>query len=172
MPTPRLLRAKSEARGSIRFFDMPMDTQLRDKRALQQDLRKAVEHDELELHYQPQANIDGTITGFEALARWHHPRRGLVPPTDFIPLAEESGIIGALGEWVLRTACREAASWPQPLYDRRQSVAGAVPARRSAEPGASDFAGDRSAAVAAGTGNHRRRADRRLHPRGRAFCAG
>jgi diguanylate cyclase (GGDEF)-like protein/PAS domain S-box-containing protein len=110
-----LLRAKLEARGSIRFFDLPMDTQLRDGRALQQDLRKAVEHDELELHYQPQARIDGAITGFEALARWHHPRRGLVPPSDFIPLAEESGVIGALGEWVLRTACREAASWPQPL---------------------------------------------------------
>jgi diguanylate cyclase (GGDEF)-like protein/PAS domain S-box-containing protein len=110
-----LFRAKSEARGSIRFYDMSMDTQLRDKRALQQDLRKAIERNELELYYQPQARIDGAITGFEALARWHHPRRGLVPPTDFIPLAEESGIIGALGEWVLRTACREAASWPQPL---------------------------------------------------------
>jgi diguanylate cyclase (GGDEF)-like protein/PAS domain S-box-containing protein len=110
-----LFRAKSEARGSIRFYDMSMDTQLRDKRALQQDLRKAIERNELELYYQPQAKVDGTVTGFEALARWHHPRRGLVPPTDFIPLAEESGIIGALGEWVLRTACREAASWPQPL---------------------------------------------------------
>jgi len=111
-----LSRAKSEARGSIRFFDMSMDTKLRDKRALQQDLRKAVENNELELHYQPQAVIDGTITGFEALARWHHPQRGLVPPCDFIPLAEECGIIGALGEWVLRTACREAASWPRPLH--------------------------------------------------------
>jgi diguanylate cyclase (GGDEF)-like protein/PAS domain S-box-containing protein len=110
-----LFRAKSEARGSIRFYDMSMDTQLRDRRALQQDLRKAIENDELELYYQPQAGIDGAITGFEALARWHHPRRGLVPPADFIPLAEESGIIGVLGEWVLRTACREAASWPRPL---------------------------------------------------------
>jgi diguanylate cyclase (GGDEF)-like protein/PAS domain S-box-containing protein len=111
-----LSRAKSEARGSIRFFEMAMDAQLRDKRALQQDLRKAIERNELELHYQPQASIDGTVTGFEALARWHHPRRGLVPPGDFIPLAEESGIIGALGEWVLRTACLEAASWPKPLH--------------------------------------------------------
>ena len=111
-----LSRAKSEARGSIRFFELSMDTQLRERRALQQDLRKAVAQEELELHYQPQACIDGTITGFEALARWHHPRRGLVPPGDFIPLAEESGIIGVFGAWVLRTACREAASWPRPLH--------------------------------------------------------
>jgi diguanylate cyclase (GGDEF)-like protein/PAS domain S-box-containing protein len=110
-----LFRAKSEARGSIRFFEMSMDKQLREKRALQQDLRTAVMHDELALHYQPQARIDGEITGFEALARWNHPRHGLVPPSTFIPLAEENGIIGALGEWVLRSACREAASWPRPL---------------------------------------------------------
>jgi diguanylate cyclase (GGDEF)-like protein/PAS domain S-box-containing protein len=111
-----LFRAKSEARGSIRFFEIDMDKQLREKRVLQQDLRKAVEQNELSLHYMPQARIDGQITGFEALARWHHPRHGLVPPDVFIPLAEESGIIGALGEWVLRAACREAASWPNKLH--------------------------------------------------------
>jgi diguanylate cyclase (GGDEF)-like protein/PAS domain S-box-containing protein len=111
-----LFRAKSEARGSIRFFEIDMDKQLREKRALQQDLRKAVEQNELVLHYMPQARIDGQITGFEALARWHHPRHGLVPPDVFIPLAEESGIIGALGEWVLRAACVEAVSWPNKLH--------------------------------------------------------
>lgn len=110
-----LFRAKTEARGSIRFFEMSMDKQLREKRALQQDLRTAIMHDELELHYQPQAHINGEVTGFEALVRWHHPRHGLVPPSTFIPLAEENGVIVELGEWVLRTACREAASWPQPL---------------------------------------------------------
>jgi len=110
-----LFRAKSEARGSIRFFEMSMDKQLRDKRALQQDLRTAVMRDEIELHYQPQALISGKITGFEALVRWHHPRQGLVSPATFIPLAEESGIIVELGEWILRAACREAASWPRPL---------------------------------------------------------
>jgi diguanylate cyclase (GGDEF)-like protein/PAS domain S-box-containing protein len=111
-----LFRAKTEARGSIRFFEIDMDKQLREKRVLQQDLRRAVEQNELSLHYMPQASIDGKITGFEALARWHHPRHGLVPPDVFIPLAEESGIIGALGEWVLRTACGEAASWPNKLH--------------------------------------------------------
>ncbi len=110
-----LFRAKSEARGSIRFFEMSMDQQLREKRALQQDLRNAIARDELELHYQPQAHIGGEITGFEALVRWHHPRFGLVAPGTFIPLAEETGIIVSLGEWILRTACREAASWPRPL---------------------------------------------------------
>jgi len=110
-----LFRAKTEARGSIRFFEMSMDKQLRETRALQQDLRTAILHDELELHYQPQAHIEGEVTGFEALVRWHHPRYGLVPPSTFIPLAEENGVIVELGEWVLRTACREAASWPRPL---------------------------------------------------------
>jgi diguanylate cyclase (GGDEF)-like protein/PAS domain S-box-containing protein len=111
-----LYRAKSEARGSIRFFEMAMDKQLRDKRALQQDLRTATQRDEIALHYQPQALIGGEVTGFEALVRWHHPRHGLVSPATFIPLAEESGLIVELGEWILRTACREAASWPRPLH--------------------------------------------------------
>jgi diguanylate cyclase (GGDEF)-like protein/PAS domain S-box-containing protein len=111
-----LFRAKAEMRGSIRFFEMSMDKQLRERRALQQDLRSASAHDELALHYQPQAHIDGEVTGFEALVRWHHPRHGLVPPDTFIPLAEESGLIVSMGEWILRTACREAASWPLPLH--------------------------------------------------------
>ena len=110
-----LFRAKSEMRRSIRFFEISMDKQLRERRALQQDLRLAILRDEVELHYQPQAHIEGDITGFEALARWNHPRHGLVPPSTFIPLAEESGFILELGEWILRTACREAASWPRPL---------------------------------------------------------
>jgi len=110
-----LHRAKGEARGSIRFFEVSMDKQLREQRMLQQDLRTAIMKDELELYYQPQAKIDGGIIGFEALVRWHHPRLGLVPPAKFIPLAEESGIIVSLGQWILRTACREAASWPHPL---------------------------------------------------------
>jgi len=110
-----LVRAKSDRRGSIRFFEQSMDRQLREKRALQQDLRTALARDEFALHYQPQANIDGEVNGFEALVRWHHPRYGMIAPNTFIPLAEESGIIIELGEWILRAACREAASWPRPL---------------------------------------------------------
>ena len=106
-----LYRAKVEARGSIRFFESNMDKRLRERRALQHDLRSAITRKELSLYYQPQALMSGEITGFEALLRWNHPKRGLVPPGEFIPLAEESGLIVALGEWVLREACREAATW-------------------------------------------------------------
>jgi diguanylate cyclase (GGDEF)-like protein/PAS domain S-box-containing protein len=110
-----LYRAKAEGRGSIRFFAAEMDERLRERRALQHELRSAVDHGELALHYQPQAAIGGEILGFEALVRWHHPTRGLIQPNAFIPLAEESGLIVSLGEWILREACREAATWPRPL---------------------------------------------------------
>jgi diguanylate cyclase (GGDEF)-like protein/PAS domain S-box-containing protein len=110
-----LYRAKSEGRGTIRRFEADMDKRLRERRALQHDLRSAVENGELVVHYQPQALIGGEIIGFEALVRWHHPSHGTVPPDTFIPLAEESGLIMAIGEWVLREACREAASWPREL---------------------------------------------------------
>jgi diguanylate cyclase (GGDEF)-like protein/PAS domain S-box-containing protein len=110
-----LYRAKTSARGSIRFFEQDMDERLRAKRALQHDLRLAVEGKEMQIHYQPQAGIDGEILGFEALLRWRHKSGEQIPPCTFIPLAEESGLIISLGEWVLRQACREAASWPKPL---------------------------------------------------------
>ena len=110
-----LYRAKADARGAIRFFEPDMDKRLREKRALQHDLRSAIGHGEIALHYQPQALIGGKITGFEALVRWHHPNLGMIPPGTFIPLAEESGLIISLGEWILREACREAASWKTPL---------------------------------------------------------
>jgi diguanylate cyclase (GGDEF)-like protein len=110
-----LYRAKAEGRGTIRFFEREMDKRLRDRRALQNDLRSAIARNEIEVHYQPQARIDGEITGFEALVRWHHPVRGTIPPNTFIPLAEESGLIIPMGEWILREACREAASWPRKL---------------------------------------------------------
>ncbi len=113
-------RAKAKARGSIVVFEPQMDHLIRDRRALHQDLASAIRNGELTLHYQPQAKTalklaDAEITGFEALARWCHPTRGYVSPGDFIPLAEESGLIVEMGEWILRQTCREAASWPNPL---------------------------------------------------------
>ena len=88
---------------------------LRERRVLQQELRSAFERNELFLNYQPQAKIGGEIVGFEALLRWHSASRGVILPSTFIPLAEESGLIIPMGEWILREACREAASWPKPL---------------------------------------------------------
>ncbi len=110
-----LYRAKTEERGSIRFFAPDMDKRLRERRSLQHDLRSALPRGELVLFYQPQSSIAGEITGFEALVRWQHPTRGMVPPGEFVPLAEESALIIPIGEWILREACREAASWPLPL---------------------------------------------------------
>ena len=110
-----LYRAKREGRGRVCFFETEMDRELRDRRLLQHDLRQAMEQNQLLVYFQPQARIDGEIIGFEALVRWNHPTRGFVPPDQFIPLAEENGLIIEIGEWVLREACREAASWPRPL---------------------------------------------------------
>ena len=110
-----LYRAKAEGRNAIRFFETEMGAQLRDRRELQHDLQSAVANDELRLDFQPLVRIGGEIAGFEALVRWQHPKRGLVPPGVFIPLTEETGLIVAMGEWILRAACREAASWPNQL---------------------------------------------------------
>jgi diguanylate cyclase (GGDEF)-like protein/PAS domain S-box-containing protein len=110
-----LYRAKTDGRGTVRFFEAEMDQKLRERRAMQHDLRSAIDRNELELYYQPQVQVGGKVVAFEALLRWHHPQRGLVPPTQFISLAEESGLILPIGEWVLRTACREAAGWSKPI---------------------------------------------------------
>jgi diguanylate cyclase (GGDEF)-like protein/PAS domain S-box-containing protein len=111
-----LYQAKAEMRGSVRFFEAELGLRLRERRELQSDLRTAISGGDLFLHYQPQQKIaSGEITGFEALVRWQCKKRGMVAPDVFIPVAEESRLILPLGEWVLREACREAASWPQPL---------------------------------------------------------
>jgi diguanylate cyclase (GGDEF)-like protein len=108
-----LYLAKLAGRGTVRFFEPGMDTRIRARRNLESDLRDAIAHNEFEIYYQPLVNVKGNkITGFEALLRWHHPVRGLVPPLEFIPVAEETGMIVAIGEWVLRMACFEAENWP------------------------------------------------------------
>jgi diguanylate cyclase (GGDEF)-like protein len=110
-----LHRAKSEGRGITRFFEADTEKQLRERRAMEQELKSAIERDEMRLYYQPQTDVAGKLLGFEALVRWQHPTRGLVPPGAFIPIAEESGLIVEIGAWILRAACREAASWPDEL---------------------------------------------------------
>ncbi len=108
-----LYRAKREERGSHRFFQPEMDEQIERRRAMVADLRKAVGAQEFTLAYQPIVELGGQrIVSFEALLRWRHPVRGEIPPAEFIPLAEETGLIAPLGDWVLKTACAEAAKWP------------------------------------------------------------
>ena len=111
-----LYRAKNEGRGTWRFFESGMDQALRERRMLEQELRLAVSEGQLFLDYQPQVDAQsGGVIGFEALLRWRHPTRGLIQPDDFIPIAEDSGLISQLGHWVLREAAREAATWQHPL---------------------------------------------------------
>ena len=108
-----LYGAKADGRGTYRFFEPEMDARMKARRELDMDLRKALANGEFGLHYQPLVNIQNNeITTFEALLRWNHPVRGLVPPAEFIPIAEETGLIIPLGEWVLRGACQETVNWP------------------------------------------------------------
>jgi diguanylate cyclase (GGDEF)-like protein/PAS domain S-box-containing protein len=108
-----LYKAKSEGRDAYRIFEDAMGVEVRTRRAHQIDLRNALSNDEFELYYQPIVDIQTRQTAsIEALIRWHHPQRGMIPPADFIPLAEESGLINQIGEWVLRKACSDALHWP------------------------------------------------------------
>ncbi len=103
-------RAKAEGRSTFRFFERDMDAKLQDRKALERDLRVAIARHELELFYQPKVDLkSGRVSGVEALVRWHHPERGMVSPADFIGIAEQTGLIHELGEWVLRTACTTLA---------------------------------------------------------------
>ena len=108
-----LYRVKSKGRNDFCFFDAEMTEAVTRRLRIESELRDALAKDEFELWYQPWVDIiSGTIAGCEALLRWRHPQRGLVSPMEFIPTAEETGLIERLGEWVLRRACRDAASWP------------------------------------------------------------
>lgn len=108
-----LYAAKAEGRATFRRYDVSLDDKMRARRAIEAGLRTAIAEGQLELHYQPLVDAaTGCITSAEALVRWNHPERGLIPPADFIGIAEETGLILPLGEWVLRTACVEAAKWP------------------------------------------------------------
>ena len=131
-----LYRAKADGRGMYHFFEAGMDTKAQARRLLELALRKAMTAGEFELEYQPIINLaQNKISGFEALLRWNHPTLGRVAPDDFIPLAEETGLIVQIGDWVLRTACAEASTWPgelrvavnvSPLQFRNKNLAASV----------------------------------------------
>jgi diguanylate cyclase (GGDEF)-like protein len=108
--------AKSDGRGTYRMFDPEMDAIVQARRLLERDMRTALAQDGFRLFYQPLVNLQTKkVTAFEALMRWQHPERGMVPPSDFIPVAEEMGLIVQLGEWALRQACAEATEWPDDI---------------------------------------------------------
>jgi predicted signal transduction protein with EAL and GGDEF domain len=131
-----LYRAKSEGRGTWRFFAHEMELRANERRSLELDLREALRKNAFELHYQPILNIKTRrIVGCEALLRWSHPDRGAIPPAKFIPLAEEIGLIVEMGAWVIKTACHEAARWPtairvavnlSPMQFRQKGIVDAV----------------------------------------------
>ena len=111
-----LYLAKAEGRGTHRFFEPAIDLHLQQRRAVELDLRKALAAEEFALHYQPILDLaSGRVSGFEALIRWNHPTRGIVHPVDFMAIAEESGLVAPICEWALRTACLEAARWPDDI---------------------------------------------------------
>jgi diguanylate cyclase (GGDEF)-like protein len=109
-----LVRAKRDGFGNSRYFERGMDERMRARHKLEYDMRTALRDDQFELYYQPQIDLDGNrVVGFEALLRWNHPEHGIIAPGDFVSLAEESGLIVQLGDWALRRACEQAASWPK-----------------------------------------------------------
>ncbi|MBK9443742.1 MAG: EAL domain-containing protein [Comamonadaceae bacterium] len=125
-----MFQAKAAGRNTLRFFDARMQAEVSAHAALEADLREAVQQQQFLLHYQPQVVGAGRITGVEALVRWQHPQRGMVSPAEFIPLAEESGLILPIGQWVLETACAQLTAWAQQPELAHLTVAVNVSARQ------------------------------------------
>ena len=106
-----MYQAKNAGRNALRFYDPGMQAAVSQRMALESALREALVQDQFFLHFQPQVDVEGRITGAEVLCRWRHPQRGLVPPVEFIPLAEETGVILPLGQWILEASCRQITQW-------------------------------------------------------------
>ena len=157
-----LYGAKGDGRRTYRFFEAGMDARAKARRSLELELRQAIADGGLEVYYQPVVNLeDGKISSCEALLRWRHPERGMISPAEFIPVAEETGLINQLGQWVLNAACAEAANWPDhvrvavnvsPVQFRSQTLALNV---------AAALAASRPCRLPAGARDHRGRADPR-----------
>ena len=130
-----LYRAKAKGRGRYEVFDETMNQQALERLELEADLRAAWERSEFIVYYQPKIRLGtGTIAGMEALVRWQHPRRGLVSPAAFIPLAEETGLIRPLGQWVLEEACRQTKQWHDQIPNLRLVTSVNLSARQFQQP--------------------------------------
>ena len=111
-----LYGAKAEGRGNYRYYEPEMNARMKRRRALEVDLRSALQKDEFVLYYQPILALEsGTISGCEALLRWQHPVRGMVLPAEFVPVAEETGLINSIGEWSSSARCADATNWPSSM---------------------------------------------------------
>ncbi len=154
--------AKAAGRRTYRFFDPAMEQQALGRRELEADLRAALAQGSFELHYQPQVDLNSDrVAGCEALLRWRHPVRGMVSPADFVPVAEETGLIEEIGQWVLRTACAEAARWPADIAHRRQRLADPIPFGNAVAQGRCHPRRDRPRPAPARARDHRGGPDRR-----------
>ncbi|TXH88736.1 MAG: EAL domain-containing protein [Rhodoferax sp.] len=128
-----MYQAKDAGRNTVRFYDHDIQQRLMEKAALEADLRKALERNELQLYYQPQVTADGQIVGAEALLRWKHPHKGFIPPGQFIPIAESSALIEQIGSWVVHTACETLERWARHSTLQHLSLAVNVSARQFAQ---------------------------------------
>ena len=137
-----MYQAKAEGRGNIRFHDAGIQQRLEERAFMELELRQAAERDELVLYYQPQVGHNDKVDGAEVLLRWQHPQRGLIPPMDFIPLAEETGLIIGIGHWVIQQACAQLAKWQQDPALAELSLAVNVSARQFSQAGFVDQVGD------------------------------
>jgi diguanylate cyclase (GGDEF)-like protein/PAS domain S-box-containing protein len=129
-----MYQAKSAGRNTLRFFDPEMQAAVSQRAALEVDLRHGLERGELVLHYQTVVSHQGRVTGVEALVRWHHPQRGLVPPNEFIPMAEQTGLILPIGQWVLKTACAQLVEWAEDPMTKYLTLSVNISAREFHEP--------------------------------------
>jgi EAL domain-containing protein (putative c-di-GMP-specific phosphodiesterase class I) len=129
-----MYQAKSAGRDTLRFFDPAMQARLDERSELETELRKALKQQQLQLYFQPQINAAGRIVGAETLLRWRHPQRGLIAPDTFIPVAEESGLILPIGQWVLETACTQLAIWVAAERSSELVLAVNVSARQFRQP--------------------------------------
>jgi len=156
-----MYRAKEEGRNKYHLFTADLNTRALDRMAIETALRHAIDRDELHLCYQPKICVrTGAVLGAEALLRWNHPQRGAVSPVDFIPIAEESGLIVPIGEWVLRRACADLRKWQAAGFEQI-NVAVNIPARGAGEGGDAGAGRNRHCTAPAGTRNYRKPADGR-----------